>query len=176
MPQELSIRQVLLWLFVVMLGIEVGGGLYETLVIMPLWAAAPPDSVLAYYQHNVANPQFVLNQGGRFWMYCTSSVGLLAVASLVSGLKTGSDHRKWRTTGTVLAIIVVVSTFAWFVPNIILLTGSGVTRLRAEEVTALTNWWVRLNWLRAALYIIAWLCALHALTIPPGIRDSSTAK
>ncbi len=176
MPQEFSVAQVLLWLFVVLLGIEIGGGLYEALVVMPLWAAAPPDSVLAYYHHNVANPQFVLNQGGRFWMYCTPSVGLLAVAALVSGLKTGPDHRRWRITGTLLAIIVVVCAFAWFVPNIMLLTGSRVTQLSGEQLTALTNWWVRLNWLRAVLYIMAWLAALRALTIPPVRRDYSTVK
>lgn len=51
MSKEFSIAQIFLWLFVIALGIELGAGLYETLIVMPLWAGAPPDSVTAYYQH-----------------------------------------------------------------------------------------------------------------------------
>jgi hypothetical protein len=167
MTKQFSIAQIFLWLFVIALGIELGGGLYETLVVMPLWAAAPPDSVTAYYQHNVANPQFTLNAGGRFWMFATPLVGLAAIAALLSGLKTRPEHRKWRVAGTVLALIVVISTFAWFVPNIIKLFSEAVTRMSADEITSLTNWWVRLNWVRAVVYAAGWLAALRALSIPP---------
>jgi hypothetical protein len=166
MSQNFSIARILLCLFVIALGIAIGGGLYETLVVMPLWSAGPPDSVLAYHQHNVANPQFVLNQGGRFWIFVTPLMGLLAVASLISGLRTQAEHRRWRVLGTGLAIIVVVSTFVWFVPNIIILMGNRVTQLSMDEITNLTNWWVRLNWVRVVLYVTAWLAALRALTIP----------
>ncbi|MET0754069.1 MAG: DUF1772 domain-containing protein [Pyrinomonadaceae bacterium] len=167
MSKQFSFAQILLWLFVISLGIELGAGLYETLVVMPMWAAAPPDSVLEYYRHNAANPQFTLNAGGRFWMFATPLVGLTAIAALLSGLKTRSEHRKWRVAGTILAIIVVISTFAWFVPNIIKLFSEAVTRMSADEITSLTNWWVRLNWVRAVLYAAGWLAALRALSIPP---------
>jgi hypothetical protein len=171
MTRRLSIAQVFLWLFVVVLGIAIGGGLYEQLVVMPLWSLTPPDSVLAYYQHNIAYPQFVLNQGGRFWIFFTPTLGLLTIATLVSGIKTQAVHRRWRIAATALALIVIVFTFAWFVPNIILLTGKGVTELSAEHITGLTNRWVRLNWVRALIYIAAWLAGLRALTIPSG-RES----
>ncbi len=36
MTRQFSIAQILLWLFVIALGIELGAGLYETLVVMPL--------------------------------------------------------------------------------------------------------------------------------------------
>lgn len=172
MTRQFSIAQIFLWLFVVALGIEIGAGLYETLVVMPLWDTAPPDSVIAYHQHNVANPQFALNAGGRFWMFMTPLVGLLAIATLLSGLRTPPQHRKWRIAGTVLALIVVVFTFAWFVPNIIKLTGKDVMTMSADAVTSLTNWWVRLNWVRAILYSAGWLAALRALSIPPKVESN----
>lgn len=81
MSKQFSIAQIFLWLYVIVLGISIGGGLYEQLVLMPLWSLAPPDSVIAYYQHNVANPQFVPNQGGRFWIFFTPALGLLASVS-----------------------------------------------------------------------------------------------
>jgi hypothetical protein len=172
MSKQFTIAQIFLWLFVIALGITIGGGLYETLVVMPLWSATPPDSVIAYYQHNVANPHFALNQGGRFWAFIMPLTGLLAIAVLLSGLKTCSEHRKWRIAGSVLTLIIVVFTLAWFVPNIIKLMGAGVIEMNPDELTSLTNWWARLNWLRAVLYLAALLAALRALSIPPKVENN----
>jgi hypothetical protein len=162
---QFSIAQLFLWLFVIVLGVEIGAGLYETLVVMPLWSLSPPDSVVAYHQHNVAYPQLALNAGGRFWMFNTPLLGLMAIAALISGLKTRPEHRKWRVAATVLALIVVVFTFAWFVPKIMIL-GQGGAGLNAEQIISLTNWWVRLNWVRVVLYSAGWLAGLRAMTIP----------
>ena len=172
MSKQFSIAQIFLWLFVILLGIMIGGGLYEQLVVMPLWQTAPPDSVIAYYQHNVANPQHTLNQGGRFWVFVMPLVGLLAIATLLSGLRTRPEHRKWRVAGTVLTLIIMVFTTVWFVPNIIRLTGEGVMAMSADEVTNLANSWVRLNWIRAFLHIAGWLAVLRALSIPPKVENN----
>lgn len=160
------IGQIILWLFVIAFGIEIGAGLYETLVVMPVWALAPPDSVIAYFQYNVANPQFILNAGGRFWMHQTPLVGLLALLTLISGFRTRPEHRKWRILGAVLALIVVIATFAWFVPNLVRLFSEEVLTMSRDEVTSVTTWWVRLNWVRVVVYSAGWLAALRALSIP----------
>ena len=165
MKKQISIAHIFLWIFVVALGIELGAGLYETFVVMPVWVSSPPDSVIAFYRLNAANPQFALNAGGRFWMVATPLVGLLAIATLLSGLRTRPPHRKWRIAGTSLALVVVVSTFAWFVPNIKIL-GQGGAGLSADQITNLTNWWVRLNWVRVVLYSAGWLAGLRAMTLP----------
>ena len=170
--RQFSIAQMFLWLFVIALGIEIGAGLYETLVVLPLWTSAPPDSVTAYHQHNAANPQFTLNAGGRFWMFATPLVGLLALATLLSGLRTVSQHRQWRIAGTILALVVVLATFTWFVPNIIRLNSKDVLAMSADEVTRLTKAWVTLNWVRVILYVSGWLCALRALSIPPRTENN----
>lgn len=99
-------------------------------------------------------------------------VGLLAIATLLSGLRTRPKHRKWRIMGTVLTLIVLVFTVVWFVPNIIQLTGEGVMAMSHDEVTSLTNWWVSLNWVRAVLYLAALLAALRALNIPPKVESN----
>ena len=166
MPNQFSIPQIILWLFVIMMGIEIGAGLYETLVVMPVWSTSPPDSVLAYFHHNVANPQFILNAGGRFWLIFTPLTGLLAIATFLSGLKTAPEHRKCRMLGSGLAIIVVAATFAWFVPTLMILMGEAAPKLGGDEITRLTNWWVRLNWVRVVVYMAGWLSALRALTLP----------
>jgi len=171
MTRQFSIAQIFLWLFVISLGITLGAGLYETLVVLPLWTSAPPDSVIAYYQHNAADPQFALNAGFRFWIFQTPLLGLLAVACLLSGLKTRPEHRKWRIIGTVLTLIVVIFTFVWFVPNLIALHGKSVIAMSPDEVTSLTNWWVGLNWVRVVVVSVGWLAALRALSISPIVEN-----
>ena len=160
-----SIGKIFLWLYVISLGVELGAGLYETLVVMPLWQTAPPDSVIAYYQHNAANPQFTLNAGGRFWMVATPLVGLTSIAAFLTGFRTRSEQRKWLIIGTVLGFLVVVWTFAWFVPNIMKLHGPSVLAMSPDEVASLANNWVRFNIARIVVYSTAWLATLRAFSL-----------
>lgn len=167
MTRRFSIARGFLWLFVIALGIAIGGGLYETLVVLPLWGATPPNSVIAYHQHTATNPSFALNPGGRFWMFVTPLTALLALAALLSGLKTRAEHRRWRLLGTGLTLFVEVFTFTWFVPNLLLLLSDRVLTMPPDELRSLTTWWMGLNWVRVVLASTAWLAALRALTIPP---------
>lgn len=167
MRRQFIIAQILLWAFVIALGIECGAGLYETLVITPLWGGAAPDSVIAFYYHNTVNPYLTLDAGGRFWIFATPLVGLLSAATLLTSRWTDAAHRKWRVAGAGLAFFVIAFTFAWFVPNILLLQSKEVLTMNPEAVASLTNWWVGLNWARVVLGLTAWLCALRALSIPP---------
>ena len=167
MKKQISFAKIILFIFVAALGIELGAGLYETFVVMPAWVSSPPESVIGYYRLNAANPQFALNAGPRFWMFMTPFVGLMALLALVTSFRTRPEHRKWRLAGTILALIVVAATFAWFVPNIIRLHSEAVLTMSGEQVTSLTNWWANLNWVRVVVYSAGWLAALKALTIPP---------
>lgn len=160
------IEKIFLWLFVVVLGIEMGAGLYETLVVLPLWTHSIPDSVIAFYRHNAANPQLAMTPGPRFWMFFTPLLGLLSVAALLTGLRTSPEHRKWRIIGTGLCITLVTATFAWFVPNIIKLGSADVLTMSRDEVASVANAWVNLNWVRVAVGSIALLASLRAFSIP----------
>lgn len=144
----------------------IGGGVYEALVLVPIWASAPPDSVLAFHQHGIANPEFVTHQGGKFWIFVTPMLGILSIATILSGFKANTHHRKWRIVGATLSLVLIIFTFAWFIPNVLLLTGEEVTKMSRDRIVSLTNWWVGLNWLRAVIYVIAWVMGLRALMIP----------
>ena len=160
------IGRIFLWLFVIVLGLEMGAGLYETFVVLPLWVYPPPDSVIAYYHHNAADPQFTLHAGTHFWIFNTPLVGLLSIATLLTGFRTRPEHRCWRMAGSILALIVVIFTFAWFVPNIMRLNGDRVLQMSPADIASTTTWWVRLNWVRAVVYFAGWLAALRAFSIP----------
>lgn len=41
----MNIEEILLWLFVLVLGTAFGAGFYEMRVVLPLWFASPPESI-----------------------------------------------------------------------------------------------------------------------------------
>lgn len=157
---------MILWFFVFMLCVSIGGGLYEQLVVMAPWTANPPDSVIEYYKHKVAFPQFALDQGRHFWMFIMPLTGLATVATLLSSFGTNPTHRKWRLAASGLALLTIIATAAWFVPNIIKLQSESVLTMKPEDVSSLTKMWVNFNWIRAAIFIAALLAGFKALTIP----------
>ena len=166
MSQPISAERILLWLFVVLFGIQLGGGLYETLVIVPLWSASPPQSVWGWSALRNANPQFAIDSGRRFWIFVTPAVGLLAIAALLSGWRTPWEHRKWLIAATLTAFIMVIIAFVYFVPSLIELMNAPPNAANAAQIGAKARLWWMLNWVRVALLVAAWLCALRALQIP----------
>lgn len=172
MARQFSLPTIILWLFIVMLGIIIGGGLYEARVLVPLWSSDAPSSVVSYYQHNTAAPQFAPDQGGRFWIFATPVGTLLAVATLVSAYWTPGRHRRWRVAAALISLATFVATFAWFVPNIMLLSSASVLTMGADEIARLASLWTTLNWVRAAAMTGAWLAALRALSTPPDINGT----
>ncbi len=162
MPEKFSFARLFIWIFVIVLGIELGAGLYETLVVLPTWTPNP----LASYRHSVELPQYAITAGPRFWMFQTPFLGLVALITIITGLRTDPEHRKWRMLGAGLALLVVVATLTWFVPNLLSLIGEGVTKMSADQITSVTNLWVRLNWVRVVMYSAAWLAGMKAMTTP----------
>ena len=144
-----------LWALVVGLGLQVGAGIYEARVIVPLWASNPPASVIEFF----AQPMRP-DSGGRFWIFLTPIVGLISLGNLVfAWSSTGPGRSSWLfAAGASFAITVV--TFAYFVPAILLLPKAD--KLPADVVTSKVQWWVRLNWVRAIVLAAAWLAALNA--------------
>ena len=166
MSQPISAERIFLWLFILLFGIQLGAGLYETLVIVPLWSASPPQSVWEWNALRNASPQFAVNSGKRFWIFVTPAVGVLSVAALLSGWGTPWEHRKWLLVATLTSFIMVVITFVYFVPSLIKLMSATPDAANAAQIGAKANLWRILNWGRAVFLIAAWLCALRALQIP----------
>src|SRR6476661_1398381 len=152
MPEKFSFAKLFIWLFVVVLGIELGAGIYETLVVLPTWTPDP----LASYRHSVEFPQYAITAGPRFWMFQTPFLGLVSLVTIITGLRTEPEHKTWRMVAAGLALFVVVSTLAWFVPNLLSLIGEGVTKMSAKQIAGTTAMWTRLNWIRVVVYSAAW--------------------
>ncbi len=166
MFQSITVEQIFLWLFIVFFSIQLGGGIYETLVIVPLWSGVPPQSIWDWNELRKANPQLAVDAGKRFWIFITPAVGLFSIAALVSGWQTPWEHRKWLLAATLTSFIMVVITFVYFVPSIIELMSATPDTADAARIEKKARQWVTLNWVRAAVLTAAWLCALRALQVP----------
>ena len=166
MTRQIRACRAILWLFVLVYGIEIGAGLFEMRVLVPRWAASPPDSVWRLHELNQSYPEFATDAGGRFWMFSTPLLGLLALILLITCLRTRLPHRRFLLTSTILTLIVVIATFGYFVPSIIAFAASP-PGVNGPQIAAMANRWVALSWLRFVVYMIGWMCALRALTLVP---------
>lgn len=151
----LSVNHVLLWLLIVTVGIEIGAGIYEALVLVPLWAGDAPASLVAYNLEPLRP-----NPGQHFWIVSTPLVGLLGLLNLIAAWRSRMTRRQWWLAGAGGIVTIVAVTFLYFVPA---LMGFEATREGGDATLAASvHRWVLLNWVRAVVYVTSWFCLLYA--------------
>jgi hypothetical protein len=147
----MTLAVVLLWLFVINLGIAFGAGLYESRVVAPLWASAPPQSL--------RTP----DSGLRFWaLVTTGPLTLLTLASLYLAWRAGGAFGSWWLAAAIVALLERLSTFAYFIPTMLRLQRS---ILPHQQVGVQFARWRLFGYGRLALDFVAWLLAMRALAI-----------
>ncbi|HEY8204334.1 MAG TPA: hypothetical protein VIF81_06375 [Pyrinomonadaceae bacterium] len=165
MAKRHPVEQILLWIFIVLAAIVIGGGLYEMRVVVPLWANSPPESVWNFASQRVTNPQYTPNSGLRFWIFVTPAHLLISFATLIAALKTGKQHRRWLIVSTAIFVLLHLSALFYFVPAIDRLFNSRNLNMNPEEVASKARWWVNLTWGRFVIGFVGFLCGLRAMTI-----------
>jgi hypothetical protein len=149
----------LLWLLVIFVGIQFGGGLYEKLAIVPLWAEVPGDQVLDQMQASG-----MYRAGRAFWPFVSVPVAILAALNLVVAWRSGAPQRRWWLTGAVLMCGYAVGSYGFFVPSMLALQAYGAS-WPAAEIESMVGLWTTLNWARMVVGAAGWLCALRALSL-----------
>ena len=149
---SLAVTEALLWLFIINLGTVFGAGLYEARVVVPLWASAPPGSL--------RSPE----SGRRFWAFVTTiPLTFLTLANLVAAWQAQGPRRAWWLTAVLVILVERGATFGYFIPTMLRLQRD--PPLSETPVRATLARWARLNYLRNALTLVAWVAALKALSI-----------
>ncbi|MGF1518723.1 MAG: DUF1772 domain-containing protein [Nodosilinea sp.] len=166
-PSMIPVSHLLLWLWVINLGIALGAGLYESAIVFPQWLVSLPNGG---YQWQ-AEAARAANTGLRFWVYVTTGpLTLLTLANAMLLLATSStiaaSHRghlrRWWLGAVWLALAERLFTFGYFVPTMLYLMGDNVASSEAVS-TALR--WSHLNHLRHLLLLLAWLAALQTFAL-----------
>jgi hypothetical protein len=146
------LARIVLWLFVIDLGIALGAGLYESRVEFPRWANSASASGFD------AGAARAANAGMRFWLYVTTvPLTILTLASFVALRWTDPETRKWWLIAAGAALGDRILTFAYFIPTMLQLVSGAEANARAVAFQ-----WSQAAWIRHALALIAWLAALQA--------------
>ena len=155
------VREILLWLLVINLGIAFGAGLYEQRIILPQWFVRTADSAIRVDGAAIRNT----DTGRRFWAFVTTiPLTLLTLANLAVAWQSQGYRREWWLAAAVITLVERLMTFSFFIPTALRL-------MRAEtfptaKVETMASRWIALNYVRATLGLIAWLAALKALSLP----------
>jgi len=143
-------KKIVLWLFVINLGIAFGAGIYEARVVIPQWESIPPREWP--------------NTGLMFWVYVTTvPLTLLTIASLIAACLTQGPMRFWYLVAAGIVIVERVATFSYFIPTMVRLMGTD--GLTDDDVTAALSQWLLINHGRHLLTLVGWLAALRALSL-----------
>jgi hypothetical protein len=158
---EQAVARITLWLFIIALGLDLGAGVYEARIVVPLWANGIPETLAA------GNPfaRVAIDAGMRFWAYMTSAVAVLAFASLAFGLRAPEPQRTWRTVAAIAELCVVASTLLYFRPTLVRLFMGHGAGISAADLTSTVRRWVLLSKVRIVISFCAWCAALGALTV-----------
>lgn len=151
---------LILWLFVVNLGIAFGAGLYESRIMVPQWLRWSEGSGYRWD----ASAAREANTGLRFWVYVTTvPLTLLTLASFVALLSVRDEVRGVWLLAALAALVDRSMTFAYFIPTMLRLLRDEATSQAEAARTALR--WVNLGHVRLAATLAAWLLALKALAL-----------
>lgn len=146
---------VIIWLFVINLGIAFGAGIYEHRVEFPLWLVTTAEG---RYTWN-AEAASAANSGLRFWAFVsTGSLTILTLINLVIAWRERGSIRKWWLSASVAALADRILTFSYFIPTMISLMQDET--LSTSAAVKMAYQWGLLNNLRHILVLIAWICAL----------------
>lgn len=147
--------RLILWLFVLNLGVAFGAGLYEARIAVPQWITSSPEAGFGW------NPEIARTHdtGRRFWVFVTTiPLTLLTMASLVLALRSQGMLRRWWLAAALAAMLDRVVTFSYFIPTMVRLLGSP----DSAEARAQASMWADLNHVRHVILLTAWLCAMKA--------------
>ena len=156
----MTMTEILLLLYAVMLGTTFGAGLYEARIVIPFWFPQRPDkSYVADFDN-----QRKIDSGREFWgMITTGPLSLLTLANLYFAFNSRGAIQIWWLTASLIVLIERIITFSFFVPTLMKLRKN--EDFPDREVDSLIFWWVRLNYLRNVSTLIALVFILRALTL-----------
>jgi len=151
-----AIIRATLWLFVLSLTILTGGGIFEHVVLTPLWAGSPPESVTGW-------PYGAIQ--GKFFRVASPLYYLFSLALIIGSWWMPRRQRGWALVAGLSGVMVMLTTAFFFIPILQKTQATRGAGLSGDEITRLVNQFVTWNWGRYALMIGGWAAALRALSL-----------
>lgn len=152
------LSKILLWLFVVNLGVVFGAGIYEARISVPRWVSVSEAGHLAWHPREARRD----DTGRRFWgLTTTGPLTLLVLGNLWAAWLSVEPVRVWWLAACIAALADRLFTFCYFIPSMVQLLGSE----DSEQARTQARRWAQLNYFRQLLVLIAWLAALQTFAL-----------
>src|SRR6266851_4527783 len=153
----MMLPKVLLWLFILNLGIVFGAGIYEARISVPRWIGPSNTSSPGWHPEEAKRD----DTGRRFWAFTTTlPLTLLTLANLWAAWQSSGPIQGWWLTAALAALADRIFTFLYFIPRMVgLLRATDSPAARATMMQ-----WANLNYIRLALILIAWLASLQTFS------------
>lgn len=152
---KVSLAKWSLILLCFFMAVALGGGIYEHVVLMPLWSASPPAS-FAVIQPGTGVPL------QTFWIPVHAGVTVFLPLSLFLTWRDGRV-RRLLLIGLASYIVMRVWSGLFFIPEMLAFQRIPVTAPLLPELSARVASWTYWSWFREPLDIISFLCVLLAL-------------
>jgi hypothetical protein len=152
--------QIALISFLLFLSLGMGGGLYETLAVYPIWKHNPTPQNFAQKLKDSGQAL----AGRRFWPFISPMTALLAIVNLfLAWQQPGLLQTVWLSA-SIAILVKSVATYTYFVPTMIRKLGKA-NSMKPEELTKTVRQWTALSPLRLCLELFGWVSALWALLL-----------
>lgn len=151
----LEVIPLLILLFLI--AVELGGGLYETLVVHPGWKHSSDAKNLQAAMTTSGQ----LRSGKYFWPFVSPLTALLAVANIVLAWSNHSDASSLWLAAAIVMLLDRLFTFTYFVPTL--------AKLQHPEAVApaklgpMVKRWTTLSSLRTLTGMLAWILGAWAI-------------
>lgn len=165
--------EVLLCAAALMFAVWFGGQVFNALMIVPVWSASPPESVVAY---NGALAQYGRHRTNFFALFNPLWVTLMLGASLGLGRGGHRGRRAWVFAFALCAAAATLAVLGWMAPAVGRAQRAMTDGSHGPEHFDVMRLWVRANWARLGLELCGLLCALCALRAAPGGRTAAAGE
>jgi len=149
------VAQWLLMLLCCSMAAALGGGFYESLVLIPLWSKSPPSS-FAIIQPGTGVPL------QRFWIPVHVAITLFIILALV--MTWGEPTvRRLLLVALVSYIVMRVWSGLFFIPEMLAFQKVPLDEAPSAALSARVSRWTFWTWWREPLDLLSFVCALLAV-------------
>ena len=162
--------RILLIISVITWGIYCGGQIFNELMVVPRWSAAPPETIKAYNAIPKAGGADFFEIFGPLFIF-------LALIAAVFAWKSARKSRKWLLPMVAIALSVLASLLLYLVPlvretHLHALAGD----LPAAEIVARVETWKFGNRVRLITELLGFVCSVIALNVWSAETDNELAE
>jgi hypothetical protein len=129
-----------LFITVLLFGVLNGGGLYEEIIIAPVWSASLPTSLALIQEPNGISLT-------DFWIPFHIGANITLIIALILNWRT-LKRRNYLLVVLGIYLIIRAATFAYFAPEIIAFENTFAEGPSDPELAARVERWVLLSWIR----------------------------